>query len=68
MIETSKQTREALTEIMALTEWTRGVVGDKLDISRATIGRILAGTTKNPSSEIMAKIEKELIRVRRIHK
>lgn len=68
MIETGKQTRAALREIMVLTEWTGAGAGDKLGISRATIGKILSGITKNPSAKIMEKVEKELIRVRRIHK
>lgn len=67
MIETGKQTKEAIKEIMSLTEWSGAVVGRKLGLSRATISTILLGTTKNPSEEIMKRVHKELIRVRKVH-
>ena len=67
MIETAKQTREAIGEILALTGWTRASLCDRIPITRPTIYRILSGATKNPTPVSMAIIQKELTRVRKVH-
>ena len=67
MIETGKQTREALEEILELTGWTKGSLGDRLSLTRPTVYRILSGRTRNSTTETMEIIHKELVRVRKVH-
>ena len=67
MIETSKQTREAIEEIHAITGWTNSRLADKLGIFRGSLNSIMNGKTANPSLATMDKVEKELARVKRIH-
>ena len=67
MIETAKQTKEAILEIQALTNWTNSRLADKLGIFRGSLNNILSGKTTNPSLATMEKVEAELARVRKVH-
>ena len=67
MIETAKQTKEALAEIQELTGWTNGRVAEKVGVTRATIGRLINNEVDNPSLLTMENIDKELRRVRKVH-
>jgi len=67
MIETGKQTIEAIKEIKRRTKWSNSRVAEKTGLSRPTIIRLLAGENE-PSLSTMSIIEKELKRVRRVHR
>ena len=67
MIETTKQTKEAIAEIQAITGWNNSRLADKLGIFRGSLNSIMNGKTKNPSLSTMDKVEKELARVRKVH-
>lgn len=66
MIETKKQTIEALEEIKALTKWTNARLAVKLGMPASTVHRILAGDS-DPVLSTMSIIETELKRVRKVH-
>ena len=66
MIETGKQTIEAIKEIKRLTNWSNNRVADKTGLSGPTIMRLLAGENE-PSLSTMSIIEAELKRVRKVH-
>lgn len=66
MIETLKQAQEALEEIKTLTDWPNGRVATKARIGRPAIQRIEDGVGL-PEQATMDKLDKELIRVRRVH-
>ena len=66
MIETGKQTIEAINEIKRLTKWSNKRVADKTGLSAPTIMRLLAGDNE-PSLSTMSIIEAELKRVRKVH-
>lgn len=66
MIETTKQTIEALEEIKRLTEWTNRRLATKIGVPGSTVHRIINnGSTPNLST--MGKVDVELRRVRRLH-
>jgi transcriptional regulator with XRE-family HTH domain len=67
MIETTKQTVEALKEIKELTEWSNERMAQKIGAPGSTIHRILSGENKNPTTSTMNKIDAELKRVKKIH-
>tara|TARA_R110000824_G_scaffold198157_1_gene382093 strand:+ start:354 stop:557 length:204 start_codon:yes stop_codon:yes gene_type:complete len=66
MIETGKQTIEAIEEIKRLTKWNNSRVALKTGLSAPTIIRLLAGDNE-PSLSTMLVIETELVRVRKVH-
>lgn len=66
MIETGRQTIEAINEIKRLTKWSNKRVSEKTGLSGPTIMRLLAGKNE-PSMSTMLTIEAELNRVRKVH-
>lgn len=66
MIETGKQTIEAIKEIKRLTKWSNSRVALKTGLSAPTIIRLLASDNE-PSLSTMLVIETELVRVRKVH-
>lgn len=66
MIETGRQTIEAIREIKRLTKWSDSRVALKTGLSAPTIMRLLAGENE-PSLSTMSIIETELKRVRKVH-
>lgn len=66
MIETGKQTIEAIKEIKRLTKWSSKRVAEKAGLSGPTIMRLLASENE-PSLSTMLIIEAELMRVRKVH-
>ena len=66
MIETGKQTIEAIKEIKRLTKWSNKRVAEKTGLSGPTIIRLLAGENE-PSLSTMSIIQTELKRVRKVH-
>jgi predicted transcriptional regulator len=67
MIETGKQTIEAIKEIKRRTRWSNKRVAEKTGLSAPTIMRLLAGEHE-PQLSTMSIIENELKRVRRVHR
>jgi len=68
MIETLKQSQEAIKEIKELTGWTNSRLATKIGVFRGSLNKIESGATSNtPQDSTMAKLDAELERVKRVH-
>lgn len=67
MIETAKQTREALVEIQGLTGWKYGRISAKIGLQRSSIKNILDEKVAMPHNSTMMIIDSLLTRVRKEH-
>ena len=64
MIETKKETQDAILEIQKITEWSLNQVARQADLNTSTVTRLVNGQSR-PSMETRFKLDKLLKRMKR---